>query len=141
MGILGKIIKTIAVKHAKNFSANVNTYDPCLKKAVINKIEKKIANLFSSTQVGGFNVNHELEAMENIVFDWMGLGLFDNILDILKYVYYAVKIGKFKFNEVLVIYRQELVNNISQQIPRIDLRKGNITAEEIDSVMKKIFIA
>ena len=141
MGILVKVIKNVAVKHAKNFSANVGSYDPRLKNAVIDKIEKKIADLFSSTQVGDFNVNPELEALENIGFDGIGLGLFDNIIDILKYGYHAVKIGKFKFNEVLLKYRQELVNNISQQTPRLDLRKGNITADEINSVMKKIFIA
>lgn len=132
-GLINKIIN----KHASNFVNNVSKYDPRLKNAIINNIDNRINNIFS--RVPECNLNLEMEVLEDIYFNNIGAGMFDNIFDFIKYAYYGLKCGKFKLSEFLMEYREGFARKVQTQNCSIDLRKGEISEAELQNAMKKIF--
>lgn len=142
MAIGFKIINAIAKRHAYKLAQNVNRQgDPRLFNAIMGKIDKKINLFFSNCPE--MSLNPELEILQDVALNKLGIGFIDDFVDIIKYGYFGLKGSKFKLSEYLLEYRKQLNNNLPPLKGRgfiFDFRKGGVTDKEVNDMLKKIFI-
>ncbi len=142
MGIVSKIVTTIAKKHATRLGTLVDRQaDPRLFNAVMDRVDKKLSLFCSNFDM---SMNPEMEVLQDALFDGMKLGYFDDIIDLFKYGNWAIKGAKFKVGKYLSDYRQALDANLPPLWGRgfvFDFRKGPVTEEDIAKAVKKIFMS
>jgi len=141
MKIIRNLIQYMGKKHAQRFAKLVDRQtDPQLYNAIMRKIDNKL-NLFTTS--GSAQLNPELEAMQDMLFEGLGLGGLDNIFDAVRYGRYALKGAKYKIMPYLVEYRQALTTNLPPLRGRgfiFDFRKTDVSEQEVLNTMKNIFL-
>ena len=142
MEILYSVVRSLGKRHSNNLARIIDRQEePELFKAIIKEIDRKLSIIdnFSYSQI-----NPEQEMMQDMFFQGLGLGSVDNLIDVIKYGRYAFKAAKFKISQYLTVYRDSLISNLpplhaTKMFIKEDFRKGEITQEEVDSMVKKVF--
>ena len=141
MKILQKFVQQLGKMHAQRLGKVVNRQaDPRLHNAILGKLDTYLGKL---TPTGSSQINPELEFLEEIYLNNIGLGFLDDIIDVFKLGRYALKDVQYKLTPYLIEYRQALNANLPPLKGRgfiFDFRKGDIANSEITEAMKTIFL-
>ena len=143
MEIIYSAFRSLGKRHSNNLAKIIDKQEePELFKAIMNEIDRRlnVMDNFSYTQL-----NPEQEMMQDMLFQGLGLGSVDNLIDVIKYGRYAFKAIKFKISQYITIYRESLISNLPPLHPtkmfiKEDFRKEEITQEEVNSMVKKVFL-
>ena len=143
MQILYRAVQNLGAKHSKNFAKVIDRQEePELYKRIWETIDKNLNVLCGSESS---RINPEAEFMQDMMFQGLGIGGVDTLIDVIKYGKYALTAARYKFAPYIMEYRKAIISNLPPLHPvkrfvKEDFRKDEITQKEVNSKIRQIFI-